>query len=124
MNLVKVTWKAKLFLFIACAVSHHLLPMVTSWFFLFLFLFFLFFFFVFVCFGYLFILFSWTYISIFWNIYIYIYIYISSSNLASRFVTHIKITPNSKIKNKVSLQINLEKNFSNFSYIYIYLCEF
>ena len=47
------------------------------------------------------------------------YIYFASFNLASRFVTHIKITPNSKIKNKVSLQINLEKNSSNFSYIYI-----
>ena len=117
MNLVKVTWKAKLFLFIACAVSHHLLPMVTSWFFFFVFVF------VFVCCGYLFRpipAFFGTYI------YIYIYIYIASSNLASRFVTHIKITPNSKIKNKVSLQINLEKNSSNFSYIYIYIywCEF
>ena len=101
LNLVKVTWKAKLFLFIASAVSHHLLPMVTSWFFFFFF--------------FVFILFIGTYTSIFWNI------YIASSNLASPFVTRIKITPNSKIKNKVSIQISLEKNSSNFSYIYIYI---
>ena len=80
--------------------------MVTSWFF---------FFFFFVLVIYLFYLVG-PILAFFGT-----YIYFASSNLASRFVTHIKITPNSKIKNKVSLQINLEKNFSNFSYIYIYI---